>query len=162
MTYKKIALTVAQTAVLMAILTLGSKFIGFIREMVMANYYGTSYITDAFVMSNSIPGILFGGIVASIATAYMPVFAKAFEIEGQEEANRYTNSIINMLLLVSLISSVTGILFSDEIVKIFAMGFKGETAELTSFFLKISFSYIFATSFISILNSYRARTRCVR
>lgn len=154
MTKEKILLTVSQTAVLMAILTLGSKLLGFIREMVMANYYGTSYITDSYVMANAIPGILFGGIVTSVSTAYMPVFSKIYEIKGQKEANKYTSAIINILLTFGVVSSTIGLLFSNQIVKIFAFGFKGEAAELTSFFLKITFFYVLFTAIIGILDSY--------
>ena len=52
---KKFRLTTAQTAVIMAALTLGSKFLGFIREAVLANYYGAGMVTDAYKIALSIP-----------------------------------------------------------------------------------------------------------
>jgi Uncharacterized membrane protein, putative virulence factor len=65
---------VAHTFLFMVSLTFISKFLGFIREMIMANFYGTSYIVDAYVMANAIPNILLGGVFVAIATAYTPTF----------------------------------------------------------------------------------------
>ncbi|HHU17708.1 MAG TPA: murein biosynthesis integral membrane protein MurJ, partial [Clostridiales bacterium] len=97
--------TVAQTAVLMSILTLGSKLIGFIREMVMSNYFGTSYVTDAYVMAFTILSVLFGGIITAISTAYLPVFSRISESEGKLEGDRFTSEIVNILLAISVVIS---------------------------------------------------------
>lgn len=146
--------TAAQTAVLMAILTLISKVFGFVREMVMANFFGTSYITDAYVMAIAIPGIIFGGIFGAVATAYMPLYSKITERYGDGQGSKFTSEVLNLLLVISIFSSVVGIIFSDQIVSIFASGFTGETAELTSFFVKITFSYVMFTSTTAVLESY--------
>lgn len=151
----KIRRTAAQTAMLMAILTLISKFFGFLREMVMANFYGISYITDAYVLAVAIPGILFGGVFIAVGTAYMPVFSKIIEGKGTKEGSEFTSEILNLLLIVSAFAAIMGIVFSDQIVNIFASNnFPAKTAELTSFFVKVTFSYTFFTSTAAVLESY--------
>ncbi len=146
--------TVARTAFLMVILTFVSKCIGFIRELLLANYYGAGYIIDAYVMATVIPGIIFGGVFASISTAYIPTFSKKIESEGQEEANKFTSEVMNLALLISIAAGLIGIIFSEQIVSIFAGGFQGETAELTSFYVKITFSYVIFSSTMSLMESY--------
>jgi len=146
--------TAAQTAVLMAILTLISKVFGFVREMVMANFFGTTYITDAYVMAFAIPMIIFGGVFGSIATAYMPLFSRITENDGEKAGSKFTSEVINLLLVVSIIAAIVGIAFSDQIVSIFASGFSGETARLTSFFTKVTFCYVLFTSIANILEAY--------
>src|SRR5665648_239475 len=146
--------TAAQTAVLMAILTLISKVFGFVREMVMANFFGTTYITDAYVMAFAIPMIIFGGVFGSIATAYMPLFSRITENDGEKAGSKFTSEVINLLLVVSIIAAIVGIAFSDQIVSIFASGFSGETARLTSFFVKVTFSYVLFTSISGVLEAY--------
>ena len=138
----------------MTILTLASKGLGFLREMVIAYYYGASYITDSYVMANAIPGIIFGGIFGAIATAYMPLYAKFVEQDGEIAGNRFTSESVNLLLVVSVVSSIVGIVFSDQLVAIFASGFTGETARLTSFFVKVTFTYTAFTSIAGILEAY--------
>lgn len=144
----------AKTAMLMAVLMLGSKLIGFIREMITANFFGTSYIVDAYVMSTALPSIIFGGGFSAIATAYMPIFSKISEDSGKIKGDKFTSSVINLLLAVSILASATGFLLSDQLVAIFASGFTGETARLTSYFVKITFTYTLFTSTAGIIDSY--------
>ena len=51
-------LTTAQVAAFMAILTAGTKLLGFVREMVLAAFYGAGEVTDAYNMAQNIPNIL--------------------------------------------------------------------------------------------------------
>lgn len=146
--------TAAQTAVLMAILTLCSKLLGFIREMIMANFFGASYVVDAYVLATAMPTILFGGIFVSVATAYMPLYSKIRETEGDQKGNKFTSEVINLLLIVSACASIIGIIFSDQLVSLLASGFVGETAKLTSYFVKITFTYTLFSSIAGILDSY--------
>jgi len=146
--------TAAHTFLLMVVLTLISKLLGFVREMIMANYYGASYIVDAYVMATAVPSIIFGGIFGAVATAYMPTFSMIREKDGLDQGNRFTSQIMNLLVLVSIVASFVGIFFSDQIVSIFASGFEGKTAELTSFFIKITFCYVTFTSTANVLDAY--------
>lgn len=146
--------TAAHTFMFMASLTLISKILGFIREMIMANFYGTSYIVDAYVMATTIPTIIFGGIFGAVATAYMPTYSKIHRKDGETGANKFTSQVINIIVILSIIASLIGIFLSDQIVQIFASGFEGETAKLTSFFVKITFSYVVFTATGNILDSY--------
>ncbi len=144
----------AHTFLFMVSLTFISKFLGFIREMIMANFYGTSYIVDAYVMANAIPNILLGGVFVAIATAYTPTFSTIREQRGGDAANGFTSQVINLLFLLSLVSMGLGIVFSDQITAIFASGFSGETANLTSYFIKITFSFLLFTSIAGLLDAY--------
>ncbi len=146
--------TAARTAMLMAILTLISKGFGFIREMVMANFFGTSYITDAYVMAIAIPTMIFGGILGAVSVAYMPIFSKTIEEEGVIKGNEFTSSVLKILAITALISAIIGFILSDQIVAIFASGFKGETAELTSFFLKTTFFYLIFMVTADVLEAF--------
>jgi putative peptidoglycan lipid II flippase len=146
--------TAAQTAMLMAILTLISKGFGFVREMFMANYFGTSYVTDAYVMALAIPGIIFAGVLGAVGVAYIPIYSRIAEKQGEAESNKFTSQVLNILLLVSIVAAIVGIIFSDQIVAVFASGFAGETAAICSFFLKVTFSYMIFTSTASTFEAF--------
>ena len=146
--------TAAKTAFIMAILTLGSKVLGFLREIIFANYFGVSYIGDVYSVANSIPNMIFAGIFGAIATSFIPIFSKKVEKEGQIAGNVFTNQTINLLFIVSVISSIIGIVLSDQVVSILAVGFTGEAAKLASFYVKITFSYTLFTSIAGVFESY--------
>lgn len=146
--------TAAQTAFFMAILTLISKCIGFVREMVMANYFGTTYVTDAYVMSSTILSVLFGGVISSISIAYIPMLSRINEKSGEKLGDEFTSRIISLLLVITFFISITGIFFSDQIISVFARGFSGEAAKLAAFFVKVLFSYVIFSSVSSILEAH--------
>ena len=144
----------AKTAAMMAVLTLGMKILGFLREVFMAGFFGTSYIVDAYVMASVIPGIIFAGIFTSVGASYMPIFSKIVEDRGIDEGNRFTSEAITLASFIALIAAAVGTVFAQPVVSIFARGFVGETAELTVFYLRITFSYLIFTAATGLLESY--------
>lgn len=150
----------AKTAAFMAILTMFSKVIGFVRELFMANYYGAGMINDAYVMSENIPNYLLAAIVSAVAAAYMPVFSRKYELEGPDEAHRFTSSLINLLVLVSSVIILFGEIFAADIVGFFAPGYSAEGQALTTVFLRMMFFVALLGIFISILGSYLQYREC--
>lgn len=149
-----ISMNAAKIAIFMAVLTLVSKLLGFLREMVIAGFFGAGFIVDSYVMAQSIPNILFAGIFVSIATAYMPLFSEKVENEGLKASNRFTTQIINLLLLMTIISACIGVIFSKQLVALLASGFKGQTADLTAYFLRVTLFYAVFSSITGIFESY--------
>ena len=146
--------TAAKTAILMAVLLLCSKLLGFVREMVMAAFYGTNYIVDAYVMAQSIPSILFMGIFGAVVTAYMPLLSEKMEQGSQKEGNRFTSQVLNILFVVSAISAIVGLIFPKQLTALLAEGFTGETAALTAYYLKVTFAYTIFSATAAILEAY--------
>ena len=112
-----------KTALLVMIITIVSKILGFGREIVLSYVYGASAITDAYLVSQTIPAVIFGFVSAGVATSFIPLYSRIFNEQGQLEANRYTNNLSNALLLLSSIMVSIVFLFTQPIVKIFASGF---------------------------------------
>ncbi len=146
--------TAAQTAVFMAVLTLISKVFGFVREMVFAAFFGAGYVMDAYSMAQSIPNILFSGILQATAVSFMPLFSEKTELGGEAEGNKFLSDVLNMLLKASILLGILGIVFSKELTGIFAVGFNEKQAELTAFFLKVTFIYLIFGAINNILTRY--------
>ena len=140
---------IAITAGLVSLLTLISKLIGFVREMVMAGYYGTSEISDIYVLSNTIPTGLLGAVFVAIATAYMPLLAEK-DKEGQ--ADKFTNQVITIMNIFALASVVIGCACSGWLVKLF--GYSGDVAYLAEFFCRIAFCFVLFSSVTQVQTSY--------
>ena len=151
---KSFRLTAAQTALLMAVFTMGSKLVGFLREMVLANYYGAGVITDAYVMAQSIPNMLFASLFSAVAISYMPTFSKKHELEGEAEANLFTSRVLNILVLISSVSALLGFLCPDLLVRIFAGNFSAEQAALTESYLRITMCLLMFSSISTLLEAF--------
>ena len=169
----------AQVALFVAILTLVSKVLGLVKNQFLAAYFGTTYVTDTLELANVIPNMIFAGILGATATSFVPVFSKTIEQEGELEANLFTSRIINLLVLISIVSSLVGILFSRQIVTLFTMpeaasadtgyslswylsnlgwllshGWEGARLDLAAFYVRITFSYCLFTSVAGIIGSW--------
>ena len=71
--------SVLKAAWLIAVVTVFSKLIGFIRDVVIANYYGTSMVSDAYFYAYQIPAlaiILLGGVGGPFHSATVAIFSK--------------------------------------------------------------------------------------
>lgn len=143
-----------KTAFILIVLTILSKFMGFGREIALAYFYGVTGISDAYIIALTIPTVIFAFIGSGISTAYIPLFTKIENERGSLEANEYTNNLINGLLLVCTVFVILGLLFTKQIVSIFASGFQGETLELAIKFTKISIFGMFFTSVIQIFSAF--------
>ena len=69
---KSIAIKVAEL-ILAAFIAKG---LGFVREMVLANYYGTSYVSDVFVAVQNIPAIIFTVFGTAVTTGFIPLYTE--------------------------------------------------------------------------------------
>ncbi len=150
-----------KTALLLMFITILSKILGFVRDIALSYFYGASYISDAYLISITIPMVIFSFIGIGIATGYIPMYSKIEQSHGVSEGNRYTNNLINIILLICIVIFVFGQIFTVQIVKIFASGFKGETLLLAIKFTRISLVGIYFTGigyvfsgFLQLKNNY--------
>jgi len=127
---------------LVGLLTFVSRLIGYLRDVVVAYFFGASYQTDAFYVAFRIPNLLRRLFAeGSITVAFVPIFTEYLN-DGYEEAKKALNSIFTVLFFVICIVSLLGIIFSPFIVKLFAYGFDEKTFNLAVELNRIMFPYI--------------------
>ncbi len=76
-----------------------SRIFGLVREVIMANYFGTSTLQSAFVIAFRIPNLfrrLFGE--GALGAAFIPVFAEIERTEGRERAQLFLARILGLLV----------------------------------------------------------------
>jgi len=118
------------------IVSLISRALGFIRDMLIAKNFGAGMYTDAYNIAVSVPEIIFTLVGLAISTAFLPMLSKVKAKKGKKEMYSFANNVINILFIVSLIFFMITSIFSKEIVNIF--GFSEETSLLAIKLLKIT------------------------
>ncbi len=131
-----------------------AKGLGFVREMVLANYYGTSYVSDVFVAVQNIPAIIFTVFGTAVTTGFIPLYTEIKVKKNKELADRFANNVFNIFCLLSVFLTILGVLFSNQLVKLFAGGFQGETFILCNQFAKIIMPTCIAIILVYIYNAY--------
>lgn len=123
------------------ILLLISRLFGFIREMIIAIYYGASYQTDAYNMAITITKftITFMSVIGT--TVLIPIYNYKQIHQNIKEADLFVNNILWITSLFCLIISGFGIFFSPVLVKVFAPNFDAETVAKTIKIIRITFIF---------------------
>jgi len=79
--------------------TLASTVLGFVREVVYAKFYGTSWELDAFLVASIVPVILFGVFNGALVTALVPLFSDYVNTEREDAAWRLASTVIVALVV---------------------------------------------------------------
>ena len=148
-----------KTAGFMTIATLLAKVCGMVRDMLIAAYFSTGYIGEAYMTATKLPTMLFDIVIGGVITAsFIPVFNGILGKKDKKEAFSFANKFIGMVLLITILITVCGLLFSDKLIGFLAPEFDAKTHVLASELTRIMFPMIIFTgmafSFVGILQSF--------
>ena len=137
---------------------LAAKLLGQIREIVIAGTYGTAWQADAYLAASQIPTNFFDMILGSaVSAAFIPVFNKFMQENGEKRAKRFAGSFFNTVFLIGLFLTLLGEIFAPFIIAKFTPGLGGEAAVLAVKLLRIMFPMIIfiggAYTFVGLLQS---------
>ncbi len=133
--------------------TLLSRIFGFVRDLVMAWFFGAGLVADAFFVAFRIPNLLRRLFAeGSLTISFIPVFGECLHKQGREEAFRLARSAWWLLTIILLVVTVLGILVAPVIVRIVAPGFLDSSAkfDLTVLLTRIMFPYIFFIGIVAL------------
>lgn len=142
-------------------MTFISRILGFVREAMMARYFGASPIADAFVVAFRLPNLL-RRIFAegAFSQAFVPILAEYKQQKGDAATRDFVAHIAGTLTLVLFVVTAIGVVAAPLLIMLTAPGFTKDQSQfdLTASLLRLTFPYIFfisLTSFVSsILNTY--------
>ena len=129
----------AKAAGILACLTVVSKVLGFIREASLAAVFGATAVTDAYLVAQTIPTLLFATISSALTTTFIPVYSHIRENDGQEAAFGFAGNVMWAALGLGLVFVVTGEILADPLVRLVAPGFGGSVVDLTVYLSRIIF-----------------------
>jgi len=123
--------------------TLASRVLGFVRDMVIAWFFGAGFLSDAFFVAFRLPNLfrrLFGE--GSLTVAFIPVFSEHISKYGKKEAFQMAKSAVRMLSVILVVIIPIGMIAAPGIVRIIAPGFTGIKFSTTVLLTQIMFPYI--------------------
>ena len=142
-------------------LTLVSRILGFVRDMLMARFVGAGFASDAFLIAWRLPN-LFRALFAegAFASAFVPMFNRTIA-EGEKERRdgltagiRFAEDVLSVLLPILLLFTAVMMLSAWPIVWAMTGGFPDggpEKLALATQFTRITFPYLMLISLVSLL-----------
>ena len=150
-----------RSSAVVSVMTLLSRVLGMVRDMVVAAYFGSSPAADAFFIAFKIPNFmrrLFAE--GAFAQAFVPVLSEYRAQRSLAEVKQLVDRVAGTLGLTLTAITALGVVASPYLIMLFAPGFRGEPEKLAlaGELLRITFPYLLLISLTAfcggILNSY--------
>ena len=140
--------------------TLISRILGYVRDILIAIFLGTSFFADVFFVAFRLPNT-FRRLFAegTFNAAFIPSYASELAV-NKERADHFAKNIFNLLFLILLILVLISEIFMPQLIFLIAPGFykDPEKLKLAVDLSRITFPFLFficiASFFGAILNSY--------
>lgn len=170
--FKKQINNVTVAATLVAVSSLASRFLGVIRDRILAGKFGAGSELDIYFAAFKIPDLVYSLIVlGALSAGFIPIFTslikdrnchkkdKCNPEKNNKEAWLLASNILNILVIILSLLSVIGFFIAPNLMSIIAPGFSFEQQEITAKLTRIMFLSPFLLGisgiFSGILQSFK-------
>jgi putative peptidoglycan lipid II flippase len=153
--------TIVKAAGFLMAAQLVSRLLGFLRESLMAGFYGQGYATDAYNAAFILPDLLYWLLVGGVlSAAFIPVFSEYIAKGKEDEGWQVVSSTVNLILLTLGILIFIGLIFTPQFLDLIVPGFEKTgniplTIHLTRIILIQPLFMAVSGLMMGILNSYK-------
>lgn len=140
----------AKAAAVLAAVALLSKLTGFVRELVLANFFGTTQAMDAFIVAFTIPDLLGTLVKLGLITAFIPVYSSCLA-DSPAKAGKMANTLLLISLVVLSVVVVIGAVLAKPLVSLMAPGFSQEAQALAASLTGIIFPIVAISGVVGVL-----------
>ena len=144
-------------------MTLISRVLGLVRDVVIANLMGAGSSADVFFFANKIPNFLRRLFAeGAFAQAFVPVLTEYQEKNSDEEIRELLGKVAGTLGVLVSVVTLFGVIASPVLAALFGGGWflawlndapGGEKFELAALMLKITFPYLWFITFTALAGS---------
>lgn len=145
---------ITKAAGLMSVATFISRILGYIKDMILAVFFGATGLSDTFFVAFRIPNLLRELFAeGSMSSAVIPVLTEHQTKYGAQEAKRLVRIISTSITIFVGLICVLGIIFAPAIVTAIAPGFLNmpDKFSLTVLLTRLMFPFLLFISFAAIV-----------
>lgn len=145
---------IAKAAGIMSAATFISRILGYVKDMILAVFFGATGLSDTFFAAFRIPNLLRELFAeGSMSSAFIPVLTEYRQKQGEEEARRLVRTTFSFIIVVVGVICLAGILFSPAIVSVIAPGFlaSAEKFSMAVLLTRVMFPFLLFISLASLV-----------
>ena len=134
--------------------TMGSRVLGFARDILIASIFGAGPVADAFFIAFKLPNFLRRLFAeGAFNAAFVPLFAGSLERDGRAAAKSFAEDVLTVLLWALLLLVIVAQIVMPWLMHALAPGFADEPEkfDLTVQLTRLTFPYILLISLVSLL-----------
>ncbi len=136
-------------------LTMVSRVLGFVRDILFAWAFGSGMVADAFNVAFRFPNLfrrLFGE--GAFNSAFIPLFARELEERGRDAARDFAEQAMSGLFAILIALTVVAIICMPWLMYLLAPGFSAtpEKFDLAVLLTQITFPYLLCMSLVALFS----------
>jgi putative peptidoglycan lipid II flippase len=115
---------IAKSASIISLATALSRVFGYVRDLVIAFFFGTGTSAQAFVVAFRIPNLLRQLVgEGAVGAALVPVFSEYLSVRSEDEFKNLSAALFSIFSVILIALVGAGIIFTPFIVRLIAPGF---------------------------------------
>jgi len=134
------AKTITSAAIIIGAASLTSRFLGVIRDRILAGEFGAGDVLDTYYAAFRIPDLVFNLLVlGALSAGFIPIFTQYLREEKKNKAWELANQILTILLISLFVVCALLFVFAPQIMKLITPGFDSEKMAMTVALTRIMF-----------------------
>ena len=145
---------ITKAAGIMSVATFISRVLGYVKDMILAVYFGATGLSDTFFVAFRIPNLLRELFAeGSMSSAFIPVLTEYQAKNGKDEAKRLVRITFTFIMIFVGLICLIGIIFAPSIVTAIAPGFLSmpEKFSLTVLLTRVMFPFLLFISLAALI-----------
>lgn len=123
--------TIGGAALLIAVAGVASRFLGFLRDRILASQFGAGDVLDSYYAAFRIPDLIYSFLVlGALSAAFIPVFTELLTDKKEGEAWRLTSGLLHLMLFSVGVLALLGIIFAPWLTELITPGFAADKKEM--------------------------------
>jgi len=135
-------------------ISLLSKVFGFVRDILLAKYFGTGAEMDSFMVAISLLMMIGGGLGFALSTAMVPMYRKIHAGIGEIKANEVAGNLVTLTPLITIIFLLPICIIPLTFVKLVAPSLPETTSQLAAELTRWLAFYILGLNMVYVLTSF--------
>ena len=142
--------SVLATTIVVSTLTLCFKLLGFVKQAVIAYYFGTTFETDAYNLAFTFVGTLTSAIVRAVSLSMVTIYTHTLVQKGKEEASKLICACLEVLLPLAPVVLLFTYMLTPFIAKMLAPGYIAEQSLVLMHYLRICYPFFVFSIFTMV------------
>ncbi len=127
---------IIKSALLLFVLSLLNKCLGFVKSMIIASVYGATIQTDAYYVAEGLMQNVLLPVAEAVAVSFLPIYIGIRE-KDKEEAKRFTSRTMTDIFLLALVLSGIMYVVAPFMMKLVLPSYSAEEVQLAVSYYRI-------------------------
>ncbi|EGY77361.1 murein biosynthesis integral membrane protein MurJ [Peptoniphilus indolicus] len=144
----------AKSTLAIIVFSLVGKLMGFVRESLQAGVFGATNEMDAFIAAQSATAIVSALVTTAIATTFIPALTKAENELGENQRNYFTNNLLTLATIFSIVVAILGYLFAPQLAVLFTTKTKPEVYLLVIKLIRLGIPVVVFSAVVGVFTGF--------